>query len=137
MPEACQPNSPQVSTDLQFWILLLPLPCPRSCEIHLPPVSPLQRGSAEPLLLKGEEEEWLQEQQIPPEQLERAAVLQLPIPPREMRRRQMCFLPLKILTDLAGCGWGGMCSQAGPGHWESHVKVIQLVSPFPMLRFSN
>lgn len=69
----------------------------------------LQRGSAEPLLLKGVEEEWLQEQQIPPEQLDRAAgiVLQLPIPSREMRRRQMCFLPLKILTDLAGHGWGG------------------------------
>lgn len=60
----------------------------------------LQVSLAHCHLPKGEEEEWLREQQIPPEQLDMAAVPQLPIPVRETRRRQIWFLPLKILTDL-------------------------------------
>lgn len=44
--------------------------------------------------------------QIPPKHLDRAAVLQLPVPSKEMRGKQMFLLPLRILTDLAGHGWG-------------------------------
>lgn len=47
----------------------------------------LQGGLAHPLLPKGEEEEWLKEWQIWPEQLDMAAVPQLPIPAGETRKR--------------------------------------------------
>lgn len=47
-------------------------------------------------------------------------------------------LPALENPDRPGRLWvRGMCSQAGPGHWESHVKIIELVSPFSMLRFSS
>lgn len=41
-----------------------------------------------------------------------------------------CFPALEN-PDRPGRPWvRGMCSQAGPGHWESHVKIIELVSLF-------
>lgn len=44
----------------------------------------------------------------PTQQLDTAAVPQLPIPAREMTRRQIWFLPLKILTDLLQAVGGGV-----------------------------
>lgn len=46
-------------------------------------------------------------------------------------------LPALENPDSSGRLWvRGLCSQAGPGHWESHVKITELVSPFSVLRFS-
>lgn len=64
---------------------------------------------AHPLLPEGEEEERLQEQQIPPKHLDVTAVPQLPIRARERRRRQVWFLPLKILTDRLQAVGKGAC----------------------------
>lgn len=47
-------------------------------------------------------------------------------------------LPALENPDRAGRLWvRGMCSQDGTGHWESRVKITELVSPFSVLRFSN
>jgi len=73
----------------------------------------LQGSLAHLLLPKGEEEEWLREQQIPPEQLDTAAVPQLSVPARERMRSQIWFLPFKILTDLLQAMGGGLCVSLG------------------------
>lgn len=47
-------------------------------------------------------------------------------------------LPALENPDRPGRLWvRGLCSQDGPGPWESHVKTTELVSPFSVLRFSN
>lgn len=85
-----------------------------------------------PLLPKGQEEEWIQEQQILPEQLDMTAVPQIPVPAREMRRWQIWFLPLKILTNLLQAVGSGLCTSPGltwaPGQQhKNHSTRISLL----------